>query len=97
MTIKLRPRGAGYAPHTNMKENMKKLLKHMQKGEYSTEDVVIIMSNLRDCIQARVDFLKSETPESEALARWRMNDARQKWRETCDTYSLPKHEPESLF
>lgn len=93
----LRPGGAGDAPQLNMKENMKKLLIHLQKGEYSTEDAVTIMANLRDCIQARIDFLKSETPESEALARWRMNDARKKWRETCDTYSLPKHEPDSLF
>lgn len=97
MMIKLRPRGAGNAPHQIMKENMKKLLKHLQNGEYSTEDAVTIMSNLRDCIQARIDFLKSETPESEALARWRMNDARKKWRETCETYSLPKHEPDTLF
>lgn len=76
---------------------MKELLKHFQNNEYTTEDVITIMEELKLYGKARVEFKKSETPESEALARWQLEDARREWRKTVKTYKLPRIEVDYLY
>lgn len=80
-----------------MRPKMKELLKHFQNNEYTTEDVITIMEELKLYGKARVEFKKSETPESEALARWQLEDARREWRKTVKTYKLPRIEVDYLY
>ncbi len=72
-----------------MNKRMKELLNHLGRGNYSTEDVVTIMDGLKDYGKARVEFNQAGTPESEALARWHLEDARNQWTYIMRTYDLP--------
>lgn len=80
-----------------MRQNMKELLSHLLHNNYSSEDVVDIISSLKEYFDAVEDFQKSKTPESEALARWRMVEAIDKWRKTERYYDLPKRDANMLY
>lgn len=80
-----------------MRQNMKELLSHLQHNNYSSEDVVDIISSLKEYFEAVADFQKSKTPESEALARWRMVEAKEQWSKTVRYYDLPKRDANMLY
>lgn len=80
-----------------MRQNMKELLSHLLHNNYSSEDVVEIISSLKEYCDAVVDFQKSKKPESEALARWRIDEAKEKWRKTVRYYDLPKRDANMLY
>lgn len=80
-----------------MRPKMKELLQHLQSNEYTTEDVITIMEVLKEYGIARVQLNQSTTPESEALARWNLNDARSDWRKVSRTYNLPMIEVDYLY
>lgn len=80
-----------------MKQRMKELLKHLQENDYSTEDVVTIFEAVKEYGLGLVDLNRSITPEGTALARWRLDDARKKWREISNIYNLPLCEIDGLY
>lgn len=89
------PEGIG---HTFiMNKYMKQLMKHLSDGNYTTEDSCVIFKAIMEYGTARVEFIKSSTPESEALARWRMSDARSAWCKVVREYGLPVVEVDCYF
>lgn len=52
---------------------MRDLFGLLIQREKNVVEVSKLFSAMNDCIDARRDFQRSETPESEALARWRMD------------------------
>lgn len=80
-----------------MRQRMKDLLEYCILNNYSTEDVITIMDGLKRFGKARVSFKQSTTPESVALARWALDDARKEWHHTCRDYNLPMSEPDWLY
>lgn len=89
------PEGIG---HTFiMNKYMKQLMKHLSDGNYTTEDSCVIFKAIMDFGKARVEFNKSSTPESEALARWSMSDARSAWHKVVREFGLPVVEVDCYF
>ncbi len=80
-----------------MRPELKKLLNHLASADYSAEDVITIIEGLKPHMRARYDFMRSETPEAEALARWALDDTRKAWHETCRTYHLHLTESDWYF
>lgn len=80
-----------------MRPKMKELLEHLKTNNYCTEDVITIIGSMRAYGRARIEFNNSTTPESVALARWSLDDAREEWRKTVRTYKLPIVEVDYLF
>ena len=52
------------------------ILRWMMNAEYNIIDMEDALRYIYKVIEARREFRDSTTPESEALARWRMSDAR---------------------
>lgn len=52
------------------------ILRWMMNAEYNVVDMQMTLTYICKVVQARREFRDSTTPESEALARWRMSDAR---------------------
>lgn len=52
------------------------ILRWMMNAEYNIVDMQMALKYICKVVQARREFRDSTTPESEALARWRMSDAR---------------------
>lgn len=52
---------------------MRDLFGLLMQREKDVVEVSKLFSVMNACIDARRDFQRSETPESEALARWRMD------------------------
>ena len=52
------------------------ILRWMMNAEYNIVDMQMTLTYIYKVIEARREFQHSSTPESEALARWRMSDAR---------------------
>lgn len=80
-----------------MRLGMKKLLHHLQSGNYSSEDVCCVLETITKYSRAVTDFQKSTTPESEALARWRLDDIRKEWINIRRIYDLPMIELELII
>lgn len=80
-----------------MNKYTKQLMKHLSDGNYTTEDICVIFKAIMDFGKARVEFIKSSTPESEALARWALDDARSAWRKVVREYDLPVVEVDCFF
>lgn len=53
------------------------LFEYLIKRGYNISEIRNVLNKICDVIQARGDFQYSTTPESEALARWRMSDKRE--------------------
>lgn len=89
------PEGIG---HTFiMNKYMKQLMKHLSDGNYPTEEICVIFKAIMDFGKARVEFIKSSTPESEALARSSMSNARSAWRKVAREFGLPVVEVDCFF
>lgn len=52
------------------------ILKWMMNAEYNIVDMQMTLTYIYNVVMARREFRDSSTPESEALARWRMSRAR---------------------
>lgn len=61
---------------------MRKLLEELIKIDATSEELCAIFRSVRSAQRAYNEFQKSETSESEALARWKMRDAREEWMTT---------------
>lgn len=72
-------------------------MKHLSDDNYTTEDICVIFKTIIDYGKSRVEFIKSSTPESEAIAMWSLNDARSAWHKVVQEYGLPKLEVDCLF
>lgn len=72
-------------------------MKHLSDGNYTTEDSCVIFNTITYYGKARVKVIKSSTPESEALTRWALDDARSAWRKVVREYDLPVVEVDCFF
>lgn len=52
------------------------ILRWMMNAEYNIADMQIALTYIYEVVRARREFQGSTTPESEALARWRLSDKR---------------------
>lgn len=80
-----------------MKASFKGLLEHMIAKNFCAEDVVVVVGHMKSYVRARVDFNKAQTPESTALARWSLEDARREWHKCVREYNLPIGEIDYYF
>lgn len=80
-----------------MKPHLKQLLQYLADNDYEAEDVITIIEGLKPYKQARYDFNRSDTPETTALARWGLHEARRVWLETGRTYRLQLSDPELYY
>lgn len=79
-----------------MTHDLKNLLTHLSKSELTTADVLKIFHVLTEVKRGRERFHKATTPETEALARWNLDDARKDWERISKLYNLPKFYESSL-
>lgn len=80
-----------------MNASFKELLKNMIDRNFCSEAIVVVVGHMESYVRARVDFNNAQTPESEALARWSLEDAREEWRQCVREYRLPIGEIDSYF
>ena len=78
-------------------EEMKRLLLEFIQKDLSEEGIIEVCKAIVHYRRACRDFDNSTTPESTALARWSLKDARDEWSRVAQIYELTNYNVEQLI